>query len=149
MKWINRFFIGRLSQKNYYYSIFFLAFVFLLGYSLLIFIPIVLRFQNIPDIIYLLGYLLIAAMIFFSYSLYVRRLHDLGWSGKWQLLALIPLVSTFIGVQLLISPGDEKENKYGKPQRLDSFDIIANFFQKILAKKNRSSLIITYLRFPS
>lgn len=128
MKWINRFFAGRLSQQNYYYSIFLLAFIFLLGYSLLIFIPIVLRFQNIPSVIYLLGYLLIVAMIFFSYSLYVRRLHDLGWAGKWQLLALIPLVSTFIGVQLLTSPGDEKENKYGKPQRSDSFDAVAIFF---------------------
>lgn len=43
----------------------------------------------------------------------VRRCHDLGWSGWWILLRLIPIVGLIQGLWLLFAPGEEGENEYG------------------------------------
>jgi len=43
----------------------------------------------------------------------VRRLHDLGRSGWWMLLALVPLVNLALGAALLLAPGTAGENVHG------------------------------------
>jgi uncharacterized membrane protein YhaH (DUF805 family) len=43
----------------------------------------------------------------------VRRLHDLGRSGRWMLLALVPLVNLALGAALLLAPGTAGENAHG------------------------------------
>ena len=43
----------------------------------------------------------------------VRRLHDLGRSGLWMLLALVPLVNLALGAALLVAPGTAGENAHG------------------------------------
>jgi uncharacterized membrane protein YhaH (DUF805 family) len=43
----------------------------------------------------------------------VRRLHDLGRSGPWILLALLPLVNLALGAALLVVPGTAGENVHG------------------------------------
>jgi len=43
----------------------------------------------------------------------VRRLHDLGRSGRWMLLALVPLANLALGATLLLAPGTAGENAHG------------------------------------
>ena len=45
----------------------------------------------------------------------VRRLHDVGKSGWFLLIGLIPLVGAIV-VLVSILPGSEIENKYGSPR---------------------------------
>ena len=42
-----------------------------------------------------------------------RRLNDLGFSGWWILLALVPLVNLVLTVVLLFVPGNTSENRFG------------------------------------
>jgi uncharacterized membrane protein YhaH (DUF805 family) len=46
-------------------------------------------------------------------ALNTRRFHDVGKSGWWQLLFLIPLVGLVMWLAYMGSDGDEGENKYG------------------------------------
>lgn len=46
-------------------------------------------------------------------SLVVRRCHDVGRSGWWGAVALIPYVNDFADVALLLAPGDAGPNAYG------------------------------------
>ena len=45
----------------------------------------------------------------------VRRLHDLGRSGLWLLLALVPLANVALAAALLVVPGTTEENAHGPP----------------------------------
>ena len=46
-------------------------------------------------------------------SIVVRRLHDIGKSGWFYLIILIPIIG-FIGILILLcSDGDKEENKWG------------------------------------
>ena len=45
--------------------------------------------------------------------LVIRRLHDLGHSGCWCLLGLIPLVNLILGIYLLFFKGDTGPNRFG------------------------------------
>lgn len=52
--------------------------------------------------------------------LFVRRWHDLGWSGRTMLILLIPILGAFLlipGVAvLLFAPGKAGPNRYGPPE---------------------------------
>ena len=58
-----------------------------------------------------------------QFSLLVRRLHDLGWSGWWLLLNWIPGVGTFISIVTYCFPGTDGPNKYDAKKKWyeDSF----------------------------
>ena len=45
-------------------------------------------------------------------TLYIRRAHDLGRSGKYVLLMIIPLVNIWISINLVFFDG-EGDNQYG------------------------------------
>ena len=45
--------------------------------------------------------------------LVIRRLHDLGHSGWWCLLGLIPLVNLILGIYLLFFKGETGPNRFG------------------------------------
>lgn len=57
--------------------------------------------------IYVLGLLLP------SLALGARRLHDVGMSGWWQLLNIVPIIGTIILLILFIRTGQPESNKYG------------------------------------
>lgn len=44
-----------------------------------------------------------------------RRLHDLGHSGWLSALTLLPLISLFVYVWLLLAPGSAEHNRFGPP----------------------------------
>ena len=48
-----------------------------------------------------------------SLSVVVRRLHDVGKTGWFYLIILIPFVGAIWMLVLLVSNGDVGENKYG------------------------------------
>ena len=48
-----------------------------------------------------------------SYMLMIRRLHDVGLSGYFVLLALIPLVSLGFMLYILFKKGTDGDNAYG------------------------------------
>ena len=50
-----------------------------------------------------------------SIALGVRRLHDIGKSGWWILVSLIPLIGIIWLIILYLKEGDPEENQYGPP----------------------------------
>jgi len=68
----------------------------------------------------------------------VRRLHDVGKSGSYLFLALIPLVGLYI-IALYCTKGEDEENDYGdKPVNSD----IDEFIQDT---KTSTTILISYL----
>ena len=45
----------------------------------------------------------------------VRRLHDIGRTGWWLLIALIPLIGAIVLLIFAIQKGDDGDNAYGPP----------------------------------
>lgn len=58
------------------------------------------------------GWLMIPVLIIPTISVTIRRLHDIGKSGWWVLLCLIPVVNIYL-LYLLMRRGDKLENRYG------------------------------------
>jgi uncharacterized membrane protein YhaH (DUF805 family) len=63
-----------------------------------------------------MGFAALAAVVygFGAASLGVRRLHDLGRSGLWLLLAFVPLVNLALAAVLLLAPGSDGANPHGE-----------------------------------
>lgn len=62
---------------------------------------------------FLVLYLVTGLTVFFvSAALNARRLHDIGKSGWWQLISLIPLLGGLVLFIWLLHPSDG-DNKYG------------------------------------
>lgn len=62
---------------------------------------------------------IIAAVIYIAisvcfFSLMIRRSRDIGWSGWFSLLYLIPIVGFFYPLVILFVPGNIGENRFGK-----------------------------------
>lgn len=53
------------------------------------------------------------ALLLPSLGLCVRRLHDIGKSGWWWLLALIPIVGAIILIVWFCKDSQPTENQYG------------------------------------
>lgn len=51
-------------------------------------------------------------------SVAVRRFHDIGKSGWWVLIPLIPLVGSLLFLYWMVQPGNIGPNKYG-PDPID------------------------------
>ena len=48
-----------------------------------------------------------------SIAVAVRRLHDIGRSGWWFLLQLIPIIGSLVLLWWYIQPGENEPNEYG------------------------------------
>ena len=73
-----------------------------------------------------------------SLSIAVRRLHDVGKSGSYLFLALIPLAGLYL-IALYCTESEDEENVYGdKPVNSD----IAEFIQD---SKTSTTILISYL----
>lgn len=53
-----------------------------------------------------------------SIAVAVRRLHDLGMSGWWLLVSLVPLLGGIVMLVFTLLPSDEYPNRYGDPAPL-------------------------------
>ena len=68
----------------------------------------------IPGIGKLLSSLLILAVLLPNIGLGIRRMHDIGKSGWFILINLIPFVGTLIWIILCCKAGDSNANAYGE-----------------------------------
>jgi uncharacterized membrane protein YhaH (DUF805 family) len=53
------------------------------------------------------------AILIPSIAVSVRRLHDIGWSGWWVLLGIIPFIGAIILIVLYCLDSQPGDNKYG------------------------------------
>lgn len=54
----------------------------------------------------------------------IQRLHDLGRSGWWILLGIIPFANVFLILNLWFTPGTDGRNEYGLPTPPNSREVI-------------------------
>ena len=92
---------GRSSRSEYWW--------FVLGGGIFNILCTVLAVSIDEGLIALLPVLLLPAAI----TLVVRRLHDLGKSGWWFFIGLIPLVGAIYLIYLFVQEGDSEANVYG------------------------------------
>lgn len=63
----------------------------------------------------LLGTIAVIALAVVSIQMGVQRLHDIGWSGWFLLLNLVPFLGSFFPFVMLLMPGNATTNAYGAP----------------------------------
>lgn len=111
--YFKRLFEGRINRKN-------LLFGILASFALTILIMIItyIFFQTnsgeLTDGGSLVAFLTYALWSIYVYSLYVKRLHDLGKSGYQALLLFLPLLNFILILYLFFAQGEIGENKFGK-----------------------------------
>jgi len=92
---------GRSSRSEYWW--------FVLGGGIFNILCTVLAVSIDVGLIALLPFVLIPAAI----TLVVRRLHDVGKSGWWFFISIIPLVGAIYLIYLFVQEGDSGVNMYG------------------------------------
>ena len=59
-----------------------------------------------------------------SIAVMVRRLHDVGKSGWWYFIALVPIVGSIWLIVLLFTDSQEGSNEYGTNHKTNEVDLI-------------------------
>jgi uncharacterized membrane protein YhaH (DUF805 family) len=96
-------FSGRAGRAEYWW--FFLANVLIsVGFNIL---------GRASGLFVFLGFLVSIALLVPSLAVAVRRLHDIGRSGLWLLLVLLPIVGLIIVIVFLATDGDKGPNEFG------------------------------------
>jgi len=98
-------FTGRSRRPEYWWFVLFNIIV-----SLVLGIVSGLLFPNEADI---LGGIYNLAVLLPSLAVGVRRLHDIGRTGWWLLIALIPIVGIIVLIVFFATKGEEHDNQYG------------------------------------
>lgn len=97
-------FATRSSRSEYWW---FMLFYFLVGLAVTI---IQFTMEMTRGIIDLLVFLV---FIVPTISVTARRLHDIGRSGLWLLIGLIPLIGGLILLYWAVKPGEDGDNRFG------------------------------------
>ena len=93
-----------------------MVFLSLCNLSLLYFI-----FFSFPNAVFFAVAIIFGLLFVPALAVTARRLHDMGYSGWWQLTAYIPyvgLIASIILIVIFCMEGEKKKNKYGKPIKL-------------------------------
>jgi uncharacterized membrane protein YhaH (DUF805 family) len=110
-------FSGRARRKEYWifvlFNILFLILATILDYTL------GTNFKPLPYGVFYCLYGL--AVLLPGLAVTVRRLHDIGKSGWWYFIGLIPLVGAIILLVWDCTPGEQQDNAWGKNPKDDSF----------------------------
>ena len=96
----------RATRSEYWY---FILFLFIVSFAL----AIVEYVVSGPDAKFLLSSLFSLATFIPSLSVFVRRLHDIGRSGWWFFLGVIPLIGIIVLIYWLCQPSTPGPNEYG------------------------------------
>ncbi len=79
----------------------------------LLFLPANMSGENMPDGVAIFTLLMFISALWILLANVVKRCHDLGKSGFFGLLMLIPLINLFAGIYLAFFQGDLNDNEYG------------------------------------
>lgn len=113
-------FSGRSSRSEYWW---FMLFQFIIGVAIGIIFGDDTTSKVVSGIINL-------AFLLPGLGLCVRRLHDIGKSGWWVLLALIPLVGAIILIVWYTKPSTPYPNEYGPVPFLNEGNMDQDPYQK-------------------
>ena len=109
-------FNGRARRSEYWY---FVLFNFIVSILIGLLLGVIAGLLNVPALVYL-AYLWSLAVFIPSLAVSVRRLHDIGRSGWWLLLSLIPLVGAIILIIWYCTDSQPGANQYGpNPKEMD------------------------------
>ena len=110
-------FEGRASRSEYWYWILALVLTSILLSIIegVVLAPLMGFEQFDPQAGQPLRMLLSLVVLLPSLAVAARRLHDIGRSGWWLLIQLIPIIGSLIFLWWMIQRGDEQPNEYGNP----------------------------------
>lgn len=115
-------FRGRARRSEYWYFVLFKAIFSILAVILGAVAVYVASGDIISSILmlYLIWVVAYLALLIPTLAVLVRRLHDVGKSGWFFFVSLIPLVGVIWLIVLLVTEGEPFENKYGlNPKAVD------------------------------
>lgn len=124
MEYINSLYIGRLNRRTYLVSS--LGFLIVLGLINSVLNSVLGPQSAISGLVSLVIFIFAAIV---GVSLSVRRFHDLGKSGWFSALFLIPVVGFFVWLYLIFAAGNSGSNKYGD-QPKDAYELNKAFGMK-------------------
>ena len=96
---------GRLRRRYFWIGKIVILTVLIILFTILSFLR--------EDILAIFGLIALVFYAIFSFSLSIRRLHDLDISGWWFALQLIPIVGEIQFLILLFSKGTVGNNRFG------------------------------------
>ena len=99
-------FRGRSSRSAYWWAVLVHAVVFIVLDGIFVAILDIPSDQNGPETVYLVGFFGV------SIALGVRRLHDIGRSGKWLLIGLAPLANLVL-LYWFVQPSSAETSEWG------------------------------------
>lgn len=100
-------FQGRARRKEYWFFMSFNVFIYTMTAML----------DNMLGTFILFNGLFLLAVALPVLSVSVRRLHDIGRSGWWYLIVLIPIIGLFILLYWFCQAGEAHTNNYGQPSK--------------------------------
>ncbi len=103
---ISKFFTGRINRRNYAVVFIVLNIAYIMMYSY--------RTEGLPKewATFIPALLIILIMVILSWSIAIRRFHDIGKSGWYMLLLFLPLLNLILPLYLLFKRGEINANKY-------------------------------------
>ncbi len=102
-------FHGRSRRREYWYYTLF----YLLVLAALIWADVWFGTYHAKLEVGLLSGIYALAMVVPSIAVAARRLHDIGKSGWWQLIALIPFIGAIVLFAFLVRDSQATQNEYG------------------------------------
>lgn len=102
-------FNGRARRKEFWF--------FYLAYFIVNLVAVVIDYSVGMDEYGLFQNLLGLALLIPTFAVGARRLHDIGRSGWWQLLLLIPIIGWILLIIWLAKDTSPETNQYGAPAR--------------------------------
>ncbi|MEN6082836.1 DUF805 domain-containing protein [Chromobacterium piscinae] len=99
---------GRISRLSFLLGL--LGLIVAFGFFTVVIIPIL---HSIYPVLVLLIYPFLAALLWSTVTLKIKRWHDMDRSGFHVLLSLIPVIGAIFFFLILIIPGTFGKNRYG------------------------------------
>ncbi len=104
-------FSGRSRRKELWM---FMLFNFIIGTALYVGgIVAADQSSSLSSLLFELYFIYVLAALVPGLAVGARRLHDIGKSGWWQLIAFVPLVGTIILIVFWVMDGQPGDNQYG------------------------------------
>ncbi|HUI88304.1 MAG TPA: DUF805 domain-containing protein [Anaerolineales bacterium] len=112
-------FSGRARRKEYWMFLLFNA-IFFIGAEIIEIVLLRTRLELVYRIIYIIIFLWYLAILVPAMAVLVRRLHDIGRSGRWFFIGLIPLIGVIWLIVLLATGSQPGKNQYGPNPKRES-----------------------------